>query len=494
MPDDLDDEKDAYVADTFGVDPASYAAPAGDAGGGLLAEAASALSSVADSVQSAAAGVIDSAETAVAGAYGSVSGAAAGVIDTAATAAAGAYGSVSGAAAGVIDTAETAVAGAYESVSGAAAGVIDTAETAVAGAYESVSGAAAGVIDTAETAVAGAYGSVSGAAAGVIDSVEGALSSAYDSVSSVVGGLVADAQAVGGAAAANFSFSPTVPPPPSNPLDPAALQAAAAKVVAASAEAEDWIRTYLAGNTLSPNNVDPNGATVMFGGKSCPLQQVVDTTVAAGRLANLKLGANDHITADTVRKIVTQVLLAAMPRVPTRDGHDPRQVSLYIQYTFTPTTVHLPTAGGPSTSDQPAHTLTGQMTFEYHAENQSGLEVSLTGSATWFADDKGGHLTNQSGFTGVQVAWVWSFLDGAFQAGPQFQALAGASRAQQTANDKLEWAPTGQISAGGQVQYAVPGLGGHVLIGLQAGVSGTAAQGAGSTVDFAAALTFTYKI
>lgn len=117
----------------------------------------------------------------------------------------------------------------------------------------------------------------------------------------------------------------------------------------------------------------------------------------------------------------------------------------------------------------------------------------MLGQATWFADEKGGHLTNQSGFTGAQVAWVWSFLDGALQAGPQFQALVGASRAQQTATNRLEWVPTGQVGAGGQVQYAIPGLDGHVLIGLQAGASGTAAQGAGSTVDFAAALTFTYK-
>jgi len=395
--DELDDQKDAYVAEIFGVDPSSYAAPAADAGGGLLDQAASALSSVADRVQSAA---------------------------------------------------------------------------------------------------SGAYDSVSNAAAGVIDSVEGALSSAYDSVSSVVGGLVADAQAVAGSAAADFTFSPTVtvPPAPVNPLDPAVIKAAADKIVAQTAEAEAWIRDYLTGNTLGPNNVDPNGTTVMFGGRSTPLDQVVNTTVAAGRLANLKLGGQEFITADRVRKIVTDILLAALPRVPTSDGHDPRQVSLYIQYTFTPKTVHIPVAGGPSTSDQPAHTLTGQMTFEYHAENQSGLEISPSASATWFADDKGGHLTNQSGFTGVQVAWVWSFLEGAFQAGPQFQALVGASRAQQTANDRLQWAPTGQISAGGQVQYAVPGLGGRLLIGLQAGVSGTAAQGAGSTVDFAAALTFTYKI
>ncbi len=415
MFDDLDNEKDAYVADTFGVDPSAFAAPAAASGGGLLDQASSVLSSVADSVASAA-----------------------------------------------------------------------------SSAYDTASNDAAGVLDSVQSAAAGAYDSVSNAAAGAIDSVEGAVSSAYDSVSSAAGSLVADGQAVASSAAADLTFSPIITAPV-NPLDPAVMQAAAAKVIAASNEAEDWIRSFLTGKTLGPNTMDANGATVMFGGRSTPLDQVVDTTVAAGRGASLKLGGNDHITADVVRRIVTEILLAAVPRVPTRDGHDPRQVSLYIQYTFTPKTVHVPVAGGQSTSDQPAHTLTGQITFEYHADNQSGLEVSLTGSATWFADDKGGHLTNQSGFTGVQVAWVWSFLDGAFQAGPQFQALAGASRAQQTATNKLEWAPTGQISAGGQVQYAVPGLGGHLLIGLQAGASGTAAQGAGSTVDFSAALTFTYK-
>jgi hypothetical protein len=42
--DDLDDQQDAYVADTFGGDPSSFASPASDAGGGLLDRAASALS------------------------------------------------------------------------------------------------------------------------------------------------------------------------------------------------------------------------------------------------------------------------------------------------------------------------------------------------------------------------------------------------------------------------------------------------------------------
>jgi hypothetical protein len=281
----------------------------------------------------------------------------------------------------------------------------------------------------------------------------------------------------------------------------AALEAATkrgvAQTVAASSEAEDWVKNYLQSHGLASNVADASGATVMFDNKSAPLDTVVNKTVADGKKANLKSGdeGRGYITPDLVRKIIADILVAAIPRVPgPRSGSGkPQRVSAYLQYTFTPTTVHTPASGGKDSQDQPAHSLTGQLTMEFHADNQSGLEISSFGQLTWFADEKGGHITNQSGFAGAQVAWVWSFLDGNLQAGPFFQALVGASKAQQKLSNKLEWTPTGQVGAGGQVQYAIPGFKGHLLVGVQAGVSATDPKGGDPTTDRSVGFTLTYK-
>jgi hypothetical protein len=280
-----------------------------------------------------------------------------------------------------------------------------------------------------------------------------------------------------------------------------AMRQAAAGVVAAGAEADAWIKDYLKGNDLGADIAgDGSGRTVMFARRSTPVATVIATAVAAGRMANLPSGEAGRalITAERVARAVTGMLLAARPAVP---GSDPVKksaadgglnVSMQLGYTFTPETTHT-TAAGAVSKDQPAHQLSGTLNLAFHADNESGLEISATGQVTWFADEAGGHIQTQSGLGGVQVAWVWTFLEGALQAGPLFQALAGASRAQQTLSNKLEWAPTGQVGLGGQVQYAVPGFNGHVMIGMQAGISATTARGAEGTVDQTAALTFTYK-
>jgi hypothetical protein len=277
----------------------------------------------------------------------------------------------------------------------------------------------------------------------------------------------------------------------------AASKTAAQGVIDDSAEAEAWVRNYLTENSLRPNVVDDGtGENVLFDDKTTRFDTMVSTAVAAGQLANLKSGERGRrlITTEMVTRIARDMLAAAVPTVPKRDGGGAQNISVYLQYTFTPQTVHTPVGGGADTSDQPAHALTGQMTWEFHADNQSGLEVSAFGQLTWFADEKGGHIKNQSGFTGAQVAWVWSFLDGALQAGPLFQALVGASRAQQNKSDKLTWTPTGQVGAGGQIQYAIPGFKGHLLIGVQAGVSATDPKGSDATVDKAVAFTITFKL
>ena len=280
----------------------------------------------------------------------------------------------------------------------------------------------------------------------------------------------------------------------------AATKGAADKISSASAEAEDWVRNYLRGNDLKPDiSGDGTDRTVMFNNKTTPMTTVVNTTLAAGRMANLKSGdaGRAAITTELVSRVAGEILEESRPKVPSPGGSSglgkARKISMYLQYTFTPKTVHTPVGGGADSSDQPAHAIAGQITMEFHAENEAGWEVSSLGQVTWFADEKGGHIQNQSGFTGAQVAWVWSFLDGALQAGPLVQALVGAARAQQKKTGKLEWAPTGQVAAGGQLQYAIPGFDGKVLVGIQAGVSGTDSKGSDPTVDKTIGITLTYK-
>ena len=279
----------------------------------------------------------------------------------------------------------------------------------------------------------------------------------------------------------------------------AMTQDAASKTLDQSAEAEAWINEYLRKGHLGPDIAGGNGTTVMFQNKTTNFDDAVKATVAAGQKADLKSGESGRtlITVDKVTEIARRILAAATPSAPGGSGGDDskaQRISMYLQYTFTPDTVHQPVGGGAASHDQPAHSLTGQMTMEFHADNASGLEISTLGQLTWFADDKGGKIQQQSGFAGAQVAWVWSFLDGALQAGPFFQTLVGAARAGQTVSNKLEWQPTGQAAAGGQVQYAIPGLGGHVLVGVQAAGSATASQGADATHDATAGLTLTFKL
>lgn len=298
----------------------------------------------------------------------------------------------------------------------------------------------------------------------------------------------------------------TIPPasaaggkPPIDLFGGAANQAAIQKVVAASSEAEEWVKKYLADNNLRPDIMgDGSGRTVMFSNKTTPVPDVIQKTVAAGKAASFKTGdsTRDLITSKMVTKFVTRILVQATPKAPggkADKGDDGvPSVSMNLQYTFTPETTHT-TSSGAQTKDQPAHTVAGTVNVAFHADNESGLEISGTAQVTWFADDSHGPIQTQNAMGGAQVAWVWSFLDGALQAGPMFQVLAGASRAQQKASNKLEWEPTGQVGVGGQVQYAIPGFNGHVMIGIQAGASGTFAKGAEGTVDQSAALTFTYK-
>jgi ABC-type arginine/histidine transport system permease subunit len=81
--------------------------------------------------------------------------------------------------------------------------------------------------------------------------------------------------------------------------------------------------------------------------------------------------------------------------------------------------------------------------------------------------------------TGPQAQWVWPFLDGALQLQVLASALAGGANTGNDVIGAVPLVPTVQLSAGGQVTYAIPGTGKHVLIGFQlAGqLTGTAGQG-----------------
>jgi hypothetical protein len=273
-------------------------------------------------------------------------------------------------------------------------------------------------------------------------------------------------------------------------------------------EATDWVNDYLNKGDLRPNLVGDLGTgkeiMVMFQNKTCPLTKVAAQTVAAGQKADFKTGtdARDAITTALVMKLAVEILNSAKPVVPGPGPARPtitklQKVVFALQYAFVPTTVHLRVPDGKESEDQPAQQLSGQVIAQFHADGEAGLEIQGFGQFTWFADDAGGHLKTQSGFGGVQVAWVWTFLDGAVQLGPFYQVLVGASRAEKESSGKIEWMPTGQISAGGQVQFDPffnnEKLKGHLLVGLQAAATGTMPKDAPATADQAAALTVTYQ-
>ena len=73
------------------------------------------------------------------------------------------------------------------------------------------------------------------------------------------------------------------------------------------------------------------------------------------------------------------------------------------------------------------------------------------------------------------------------------QVTFGGARAVMDTTQRIEWTPTGQITAAAQAQFKVPGFKGHLLAGWQAGVSGTAPAGGGATVDRSVGFTLTYQ-
>jgi hypothetical protein len=123
------------------------------------------------------------------------------------------------------------------------------------------------------------------------------------------------------ASGAPFAFSPLKPQAPSLQLDP--------NYIADLAEAEQWVRDYLTTNGVAaaPGSEPGKPPTqLLFGGKVTPLDTVVNTTVAAGGMANLPSGANGrkHITEALVTRTIQSIVT---PLPAKKDDDSPIEVT-----------------------------------------------------------------------------------------------------------------------------------------------------------------------
>jgi len=292
---------------------------------------------------------------------------------------------------------------------------------------------------------------------------------------------------------ASAPAAPAGPPAPPIDLDPRspANQKAIWDTIAQVDEANDWIRKHLKSNGLGPDPVDTSGDKALYNNKTTALTDVIDETVKAGKNAPIK--APDMVTPERVQRIVAELLLAASPGGGKVGGKSPLDVTVYLQYQIIPTTVHKPIGGGPETKDQPGIQLQLQVTSELHGKDASGVELSGTFTGTGFADSKNTEIQWQNVSVGGQAAWVQNFFKGNLQVSPQLQVTFGGSRAVMGQTQTIQWTPTGQITAAGQAQFKVPGFDGHLLVGLQAGVSVTGPAGAPATADRSYGVTFTWQ-
>ncbi len=219
------------------------------------------------------------------------------------------------------------------------------------------------------------------------------------------------------------------------------------------------------------------------------MTQVVDKTIEQGAL--------DGHTLD--RQAVIGGIIARLPSVPGPTQSTSR-VSFYLTFSIVRTGHFDVTTGRLAPPDAPGFQAAAQITWELHKENASGPEFTWAGQLTTFKDPAAsgqadsGPFQLQSAYTGFQAAWVFSFLKGSLQVGPLAQALTGVARAQQAADGMIKLVPAGQVAAGGQILYTVPGFGGHLQIGGQAAVAFTAPAGAHSTIDFAPSIVMQWKL
>jgi hypothetical protein len=222
-----------------------------------------------------------------------------------------------------------------------------------------------------------------------------------------------------------------------------------------------WIAGFLKFVNAGPDpSGNGSGDTCQLDGTPMPFQRAVDSVVEQAALAGRM------IDQSAVSGLLAKLVVAPPKR--QAGGGDAPQYSL--AYALQP---QVPQAGGSPAPAQSQVSFTG--TIALHPEGKSGPEIAWT---VQIAHSVKGYVL-QSIITGPQAQWVWPFLDGALQLQVLVSALAGGANTGNDVTGSVPLMPSVQLSAGGQVTYAIPGTGKHVLIGFQlAGqVTGTAGQG-----------------
>src|ERR1051326_421902 len=168
---------------------------------------------------------------------------------------------------------------------------------------------------------------------------------------------------------------------------------------------------------------------VMFANKTTLIATVINATLEAAKTATFQdnEAARARIDAKLMARIISEAL---QEKTPTRSVGKVPNLSIQLGYTFTPDGADHTTQSGSTAKDGDTHGVSGMLNVAFHADDESGWEVAAVGQIAVFSDGKKTTARLQSGLAGVQVAWVWSFLQGALQAGPLLTALAGSSRAQ----------------------------------------------------------------
>jgi outer membrane protein OmpA-like peptidoglycan-associated protein len=258
-----------------------------------------------------------------------------------------------------------------------------------------------------------------------------------------------------------------------------------------AAEADDWIRKHLKDGGLRPDPLNDSGDYVMFNNGTTKLTDVIDSTVKDGQKAPIQ--APDLITPDRVQKIAGQILRDAIPKVPGPPGKNPANTSLSLQYQFVPFTDHKGLSDGKTSTDQPAHQIQLNITAKFHGEDESGAEIQGQLTGTLFADGANKNIQWQQVQGGAQVAWVQKFFNDNLEISPQLAVSFGGSRAPMGQTQTLQWTPTGQVTAGGQVTFKVPGFKGKLLVGTQGQVGVTGPSNSQPTFDKTWVFTLTYN-
>ena len=244
-----------------------------------------------------------------------------------------------------------------------------------------------------------------------------------------------------------------------------------------------WASTYLKFHKLAPDPLNGAGKSAMLDGKTQAVDDIIDTvceqSATAGRMP---------VDRAVVRGVVKGVISSrAVADALAKASVSKTRVSGAIAFGFSPGMQHKDLATGDRSKDNPTIQLSGQVTLEIHPENGSGIELSWVAQVTGFKGDNTGKTDfNFSALSGPQAAWVQSFFKGLLKLEPLVQVLGGVATAQQADSGKLRLVQAGQVAAGGQIVFTVPGTNGKLSFGVQSTVGVTGAGGAHTTMDWGA--------